>query len=99
MLKGHLEPHCNNFSQTDACSNHILLRDSYHHLSKLFQFCSFTVSTYLIYSIEVIVQWIYVVISVLSYSVCYSFRSTHKSELVVSKRFALHLFFFVHVPD
>jgi hypothetical protein len=36
---------------------------------------------------------------VLLYSVCYSFHSTHKSGSVVSERSALHLFFFVHVPD
>jgi hypothetical protein len=59
-----------------------LLRDSYHHSSKCFQFYSFTVSTYFTYSIEFIVHWIYVVvvhISVLLYLVYYSFHSTHKS--------------------
>jgi hypothetical protein len=36
---------------------------------------------------------------VLLYSICYSFCSAHKSGSVVSERSALHLFFFVHVPD
>jgi hypothetical protein len=79
-----------------------LLRDNYHHSSKLFQLCSFTVLAYFIYSVEVVIQWIYVVvlrISVLWYSIYYSFRSSHKSGSVVSERSALHLFFFVHVPD
>jgi hypothetical protein len=39
-----------------------LLRDSYHHSSKLFQFFSFTVSSYFIYSMEVIVHWIFFVV-------------------------------------
>jgi hypothetical protein len=59
-----------------------LLRDSYHHSNKFFQFCSFTISTYFIYSIEVIVHWIYVVvlhISLLLHSFCYSFHFAHKS--------------------
>jgi hypothetical protein len=46
-----------------------------------FQFYSFTVSANFIYSIEVIVQCIFVVflcISVLLSSVCNSFRSSHK---------------------
>jgi hypothetical protein len=53
-------------------------------------------------TIEVIFHWIFVVvlyISVLLYSVCYSFCSTHKYGSVVSKRSDIHLFFFVHVLD
>jgi hypothetical protein len=102
MLKRPLEPHCNHSSQWMCVAATSLLRDSYHHSSKLFQFCSFTVSAYFIYSIEVIVHWIYCCflhISVLLYSICYSFCSTHKSRSVVSERSSLHLFFFVHVPD
>jgi hypothetical protein len=79
-----------------------LLRDNYHHSSKLFQLCGFTVSAYFIYSVEVVIQWIYVVvlcISVLWYSIYHSFRSAHKSGSVVRERSSLHLFFFVHVPD
>jgi hypothetical protein len=52
-----------------------------------FQLSSFTVSAYFIYSIRVIVHWIFVVvlhISVLLYSVYYLFCSTHKSRSVVS---------------
>jgi hypothetical protein len=51
-----------------------------------FQFYSFTVSSYFIYSIEVIVHWISFVvlfIYVLLYSVCYSFHFSHKSGSVV----------------
>jgi hypothetical protein len=60
-----------------------LLRDSYHHSSKLFHLCNFTISTYYIYSIEVIVHWLSFVvlcISLLWYSIYYSFCSTHKSD-------------------
>jgi hypothetical protein len=83
MLKIPLEPHCNHSSQTDARSKpHLFseiattIRESY------FKFYSFTVSAYFSYSIEVIVQYIFVVvlhISVLLYFVCYSFRSAHIS--------------------
>jgi hypothetical protein len=79
-----------------------LLRDNYHHSSKLFQFCNFTVSTYFLYSIEVIIHWISVIffcIYVIFYSNCYSFYSSHKSISVVSKRSVLHFFFFVDVPN
>ena len=76
-----------------------LLRDRYHHFSKLFQLCNFIVSTYFIYSIEVIVHWIFFVIYVLLYSIYYSFHSAHKSISVVSEWSPLDLFFFVHVPD
>jgi hypothetical protein len=103
MLKRPLEPHCNHSSQTDARSKpHLFSEIATTIRASCFQFCSFTVSTYFIYSIEVIVHWISVVvlcISVLLYSVCYSFCSAHKSGSVVSERSALHLFFFVHVPD
>jgi hypothetical protein len=70
-----------------------LLIDSYHHSSKLFQFCSFTVSTYFIYLIEVIVHWISVVvllISVFWYSICYSFHSAHKSISMYPQQFHLN---------
>jgi hypothetical protein len=79
-----------------------LLRDSYHHSSKLFSVLQFYSFNYFIYSIEVIVHWISVVvlnISVLLYSVCYSFCSIHKSRSMVLEQSSLHLFFFVHVLD
>jgi hypothetical protein len=60
MLKRPLEPHCNHSAQMMCVATTYLLRDSYHHSSKLFQFCSFIVSSYFIYSIEYIVHWIYV---------------------------------------
>jgi hypothetical protein len=89
MLKRPLEPHCNHSAQTDVCSKpHLFSEIATTIRASCFQFCSFTVSTYFIYSIEVIVHWIYVVvlhISVLLYSICYSFRSTHKSGSVVSE--------------
>jgi hypothetical protein len=78
-----------------------LLRDNYHHSSKLFSVLQFYSFNIFIYSIEVIIHRIYVVvirIFVLLYSVCYSFNSSHKSGLVVSEHSSLHLFFFIHVP-
>jgi hypothetical protein len=46
-----------------------LFIDRYHHSRKLFKFCSFTVSTYFIYSIEFIVHWISIVSLYLSYCI------------------------------
>jgi hypothetical protein len=74
MLKRPLEPHCNHSSQTDARSKpHLFSEIATTIRASCFQFCSFTVSTYFIYSIEVIVHWIYVV--VLCISMCYCIQS------------------------
>jgi hypothetical protein len=88
MLKRPLESHYNHSTQTDACSKpHLFSNIATTIRASCFHFCSFVVSTYFIYSIEVIVHWISVVvlhIFVLLYSVYYSFCSTHKSGSVVS---------------
>jgi hypothetical protein len=79
-----------------------LLRDSYHHSSKLFsvlQFYSFNLFYLFNRSYCSLDIFCCSCISVLLYSIYYSFHSTHKSRSVVSKKSALHLFFFVHVPD
>ena len=93
MIKGPLEPHCNDSAHTNARSKvHIFSEITTTIRASCFQFYSFTASTYFIYSIEVIFHWISVVvicISVLLYSVCYSFLSAHKS-ISVAKSYSIN---------
>ena len=96
MLKIPLEPHFNYSSNMDVCSKpHLFLEIAMTIQASYFQFCSFTVSAYFIYLIEVIVHRISIVvlhIHVLLYSVYYSFRSACKSgSQVVREDFVICL--------